>query len=129
LLSDHANRERDPMENPILEAWGYSICNHGTRSKDTYPHEDLPWGTVSAEIMEPSAGLFWYAYGWPCGAKPEFGDQLFQGNSWGRFVPFGVQASGEGEPGVTVLSTTSGEITAAGVRYQFTQVATGVVAG
>jgi len=129
LLSDHANREHDPMENPILEAWGYSICNHGTRSKDTYPHEDLPWGTVSAEIMEPSAGLFWYAYGWPCGAKPEFGDQLFQGNSWGRFVPFGVQASGEGEPGVTVLSTTSGEITAAGVRYQFTQVATGVVAG
>ena len=31
ILSDHANRERDPMDNPLLPAWGYSICNHGTR--------------------------------------------------------------------------------------------------
>ena len=90
VLSDHANRERDPMENPILEAWGYSICNHGTRSQNTYPHENLPWGTVSAEILQPSAKSFWYAYGWPCGQQPAYDDQIFQEKSWGKFVPFAV---------------------------------------
>ena len=39
VLSDHANRDRDPLENPLLPAWGYSICNHGTRHLATSPHE------------------------------------------------------------------------------------------
>lgn len=111
ILSDHANRERDPMDNPLLPAWGYSICNHGTRHQDTYPHEDLPWGTVSAEIMQPSQRLFWYAYGWPCGERPEYGDQTYQDRSWGRFVPFGFGAGGGEDEEITVLATLEGEIT------------------
>lgn len=117
LLSDHANRQRDPLDNPILPAWGYSICNHGTRGRDDYPHEDLPWGTVSAEILEPSAGTFWYAYGWPCGERPEHGDQLFQERSWGQFVPFALP----GEPltqAITPLTTVAGEITADGSDWR-----------
>jgi len=118
ILSDHVNRERDPMKNQILEAWGYSICNHGTRSKHTYPEEDLPWGTVSAEIMQPSRRLFWYAYGWPCGEAPEFGDQLFQERSWGRFVPFVVETAGEIiEQEITSLTTADGMVTPEGVRH------------
>ena len=118
ILSDHANRERNPPDNPVLEAWGYSICNHGTRSQETYPHEKLPWGTVSAEIMQPSENLFWYAYGWPCGQEPEYGDQIHQEKSWGRFVPFGFDANGpEGEE-ITVLATAEGEITPAGLQSQ-----------
>jgi hypothetical protein len=117
LLSDHVNRERDPRENPILAAWGYSICNHGTRRQDTYPHEDLPWGTVSAEILQPSRKMFWYAYGWPCGGKPEFGDQIFQEKSWGKFVGFGF-ADGEPREPTTALTTVDGEITPAGLRWR-----------
>lgn len=116
ILSDHANRERDPMDNPLLEAWGYSICNHGTRRQDTYPHEDLPWGTVSAEIMQPSTSAFWYSYGWPCGEQPEYGDQIHQEKSWGEFVPFGFAASDGEKEEITVLATTDGEITPAGSR-------------
>jgi len=116
ILSDHANRERDPMDNPLLPAWGYSICNHGTRHQETYPHEDLPWGTVSAEIMQPSQRLFWYAYGWPCGEQSEYGDQIYQGRSWGRFVPFGFCADEDEE--MTVFATLDGEITSAGLKSQ-----------
>jgi hypothetical protein len=120
ILSDHANGERDPLDNPLLEAWGYSICNHGTRHQDTYPPENLPWGTVSAEIMQPSQKLFWYAYGWPCGRKPEYGDQIYQDNSWGKFLPFGFPGR-SGEEEVTVLVTTEGEITPAGSQSQSDQ--------
>jgi hypothetical protein len=120
ILSDHAHRDRDPLDNPLLEAWGYSICNHGTRHQDTYPHESLPWGTVSAEIMQPSQKLFWYAYGWPCGQKPEYGDQIYQEKSWGKFRPFGFLRSSSKEE-ITVLVTTEGEITAAGSQSQSDQ--------
>jgi hypothetical protein len=117
VLSDHTNRERDPMDNPLLEAWGYSICNHGTRHQDSYPPENLPWGTVSAEIMQPSRKLFWYAYGWPCGQKPEYGDQIYQDKSWGKFIPFGFIEIPGGEE-ITILSTTDGVLTPAGLRSQ-----------
>ncbi|PIS00930.1 MAG: hypothetical protein COT84_05060 [Chlamydiae bacterium CG10_big_fil_rev_8_21_14_0_10_35_9] len=83
-LSDHSNSQKNPLENPVLDGWGYSICNHGTRQKDTYPPNGLPWGTVSSEILQPSKKLFWYAYGWPCGQKPEYGDQIFQENFLGH---------------------------------------------
>ncbi|MBW1850945.1 MAG: hypothetical protein JRF52_04895 [Deltaproteobacteria bacterium] len=116
ILSDHANRERDPEDNPLLPAWGYSICNHGTRHQETYPYEDLPWGTVSAEIMQPSKRLFWYAYGWPCAERPEYGDQIYQDRSWGRFVPFGFGAGEDGE--ITMFATVDGEITPAGLESQ-----------
>ncbi|MFC1835906.1 carcinine hydrolase/isopenicillin-N N-acyltransferase family protein [Thermodesulfobacteriota bacterium] len=114
ILSDHGNRERDPMANPLLEAWGYSICNHGTRRQETYPPEDLPWGTVSAEIMQPSERLLWYAYGWPCGEQPEYGDQIYQEKSWGKFIPFGFVAGGVETAEITALATVDGEITPAG---------------
>jgi len=117
ILSDHANRERDPMDNPLLEAWGYSICNHGTRHQETYPQENLPWGTVSAEIMQPSKKLFWYAYGWPCGQKPEYGDQIHQDRSWGKFMPFGFIES-HGEEEITVLATADGRMTPSGSQSQ-----------
>lgn len=118
ILSDHANQERDPMDNPLLEAWGYSICNHGTRHQETYPHENLPWGTVSAEIMQPTEKLFWYAYGWPCGGQPEFGDQIHQEKSWGKFIPFGLVAKEGEEEEITVLASADGEITPHGLRSQ-----------
>lgn len=118
ILSDHSNRERDPMDNPILEAWGYSICNHGTRHQDTYPHENLPWGTVSAEIMQPSKKLFWFAYGWPCGQQPEFGDQIHQEKSWGKFIPFGFNLPEGGNNKNTVLATVDGDLTPAGLLSQ-----------
>lgn len=121
ILSDHANRERDPLENPILNAWGYSICNHGTRSKDTYPHEDLPWGTVSAEILQPSGQVFWYAYGWPCGEQPQYGDQILQEKSWGKFVPFGFTQSDRAGRQTTALTTTDGEITPGGLQWRTDQ--------
>jgi len=109
LLSDHKNSERDPKKNPILEGWGYSICNHGTRRSDTYPKEDLPWGTVSAEILEPKNRCFWYAYGWPCGQMPEYGDQHFQEKSWGKFEPFTLNPN-ELKKNISLLTTPMGEI-------------------
>ena len=110
VLSDHANRERDPTANPIVGVWGYSICNHGTRGEDTPPEGDLPWGTVSAEILQPSGPALWYAYGWPCGEAPEHGDQRFQERSWGKFVPFGIADA----PGESVYATAEGDVTPAG---------------
>lgn len=107
LLSDHCNRERDPMKNPIFEGWGYSICNHGTRRSDSYEEENLPWGTVSAEILDPSSRTFYYAYGWPCGGSPEYGDQLYQEGSWGEFSPFCFPVQ-RGAPGTMQLSTPLG---------------------
>lgn len=113
ILSDHANRDRDPTTNPFCGVWGYSICNHGTRRQDTCTEIDLPWGTVSAEILAPASRTFWYAYGWPCGEPPEHGDQRFQERSWGRFVPFGIADDTEA---MTLLTTPGGDVTPAGMR-------------
>lgn len=90
ILSDHANRECDPLTNILIEAWGFSICNHGTRQNNDLHNPQLPWGTVSAEILQPSIKTLFYCYGWPCGEKPEYGDQLYQENSWGSFHPFTI---------------------------------------
>ncbi len=90
ILSDHTNRERDPLTNPLLEAWGFSICNHGTRKSHDPNTHPLPWGTVSAEILDPTTKTLFYCYGWPCGEKPEFEDQLYQEKSWGTFHPFTI---------------------------------------
>ncbi|MEM1282616.1 MAG: carcinine hydrolase/isopenicillin-N N-acyltransferase family protein [Chlamydiota bacterium] len=117
ILSDHRNAERDPMGNPILEAWGYSICNHGTRKSDDYPHEDLPWGTVSSEILQPKSKQFWYAYGWPCGEKPDYGDQILQENSWGEFRPFGFNKRNPIN-GVHQLTTPEGKLTKTGEEWR-----------
>jgi hypothetical protein len=117
ILSDHENGERDPAANPFIEAWGYSICNHGTRHKDEYPHEDLPWGTVSSEILEPSTQTFWYSYGWPCGETPSFGDQIFQDRSWGKYLPFNSRGFGQPASSNIKLTTPSGDILPDGVLH------------
>lgn len=108
ILSDHANRERDPQTNPLLEAWGFSICNHGTRHSNS-SSQPLPWGTVSAEILQPSNHTLYYCYGWPCGEKPEFGDQLYQQNSWGMFRPFKIPKDIPKET-VNILTDVNGKI-------------------
>jgi len=119
-LSDHANAERKAADNPLLPGWGYSICNHGTRGQETYSAEDLPWGTVSAEILQPATRQLWYCYGWPCGQKPEHGDQLLQEKSWGRFVPFGLTGDDWRQQQRTEMTTPGGEITGAGKRTDST---------
>ncbi|MEM9656872.1 MAG: hypothetical protein AAF961_00790 [Planctomycetota bacterium] len=111
ILSDHANEDRDPLDNPLLPAWGFSICNHGTRRRDDYPAEDLPWGTVSAEILQPADRTLWYAYGWPCGRAPEYGDQIYQDRSWGEFVPFRLRQFDQEGQEITELTTPAGELT------------------
>lgn len=107
ILSDHANKERDPLTNILLDAWGFSICNHGTR-RDS-PHSELPWGTVSAEILQPSTQTLFYCYGWPCGEKPEYEDQLYQENSWGLFHPFTI-ADDISQSHKIILTTVEGAI-------------------
>jgi len=115
ILSDHENNLQNPLDNPLLEGWGYSICNHGTLKKDNYQPENLPWGTVSSEILQPSKKLFWYAYGWPCGQKPEYKDQIFQQNSWGKFIPFGFLEKNHIKATIA-LTTVDGEITKTGLK-------------
>ena len=112
LLSDHANCDKPPIENPILPAWGYSICNHGTYKKA--PGSDLPWGTISSEILEPAAKRFWYVYGWPCGSKPSHSDQIMQEYSWGQFLPFGFN---DHKSHSVKLTTPTGAITSDGARW------------
>ena len=115
VLSDHKNDEQNPKDNPLLKGWGYSICNHGTLKKDSYVPENLPWGTVSAEILQPSKKLFWYAYGWPCGKKPEYKDQIFQEKSWGKFIPFAFLENHQTEEPIA-LTSPDGEITKMGLK-------------
>jgi hypothetical protein len=117
LLSDHHNGDRDPQDNPLLDAWGYSICNHGTRRTASYQHEQLPWGTVSAEILQPAEMMFWYNFGWPCGSVPEYGDQIFQGHSWGRFMPFHLSTTSNRDRAIIQLTTAAGDITPDGARH------------
>lgn len=113
ILSDHKNKERNPKDNPVLENWGYSICNHGTGRNNTFIPENLPWGTVSAEILQPEKRVLWYSYGWPCGSHPKYKDQIFQENSWGKFIPFAFQKSSK-ERNVIALTTVEGKITPEG---------------
>mmetsp|Transcript_35964 Transcript_35964/g.58012 ORF Transcript_35964/g.58012 Transcript_35964/m.58012 type:complete len:351 (-) Transcript_35964:302-1354(-) len=94
ILSDHRHRGMDCASNPLIPYWGHSICNHGTRSQAEYQEAAAPWGTVSAEILQPSLRTLHYCYGWPCGERAEFGDQLFQNSSWGRFVGFALPKPG-----------------------------------
>lgn len=55
VLSDHQNS--DCPVSPCLEIFH---SYHGKRLQAIYSSEDLPWGTVSAEILQPSQNQFWY---------------------------------------------------------------------
>ena len=70
------------------------------------------WGSVSAEIIDPVGGVFWYAYGWPCGEAPEHGDQMLQERAWGRFLGFPVAGLPEGD-----YTTLTGELTHLAARH------------
>ncbi|CAK9038661.1 Hypothetical protein SCF082_LOCUS22710 [Durusdinium trenchii] len=121
ILSDHEHRDRDPAENPLLKWWGYSICNHGTRKQDAYEADAAPWGTVSAEVLEPAKKLLHYNYGWACGEGAEFQDQLFQSHSWSHFASFRSPSAGEhtgrggGRP--VACTTVKGELLAEASQF------------
>lgn len=112
ILSDHAHRERFAGENTMVRGHGFSICNHGSMRKAAFDAGDPSWGSVSAEIIDPVEGVFWYSYGWPCGEAPEFGDQMLQDRSWGTFVGFPLADLSEG-----VYTTLTGEMTALAARH------------
>jgi hypothetical protein len=112
VLTDHGHKERFAGENTMLRGHGFSICNHGSLRKPAFDANDPAWGSVSAEIIDPIAGVFWYAYGWPCGEDPEYGDQMLQERSWGTFLGFPVAALPEG-----MFTTLTGELTPLAVRY------------
>ena len=106
ILRDHGFRERFAGDNPLTPGHGYSICNHGTLGGDHFSARRPAHGSISAEIIDPVDGIFWYAYGWPCGEAPEAGDQLLQERSWGAFVGFPLAALTAG-----TYTTLEGELT------------------
>jgi hypothetical protein len=112
LLSDHAHRERFAGENPWIPGHGYSICNHGSLRRDIFDKAKPAWGSVSAEIIDPVGGVFWYTYGWPCGEAPEHGDQMLQERAWGRFLGFPVAGMPAGE-----YTTLTGDLTHLAARH------------
>jgi hypothetical protein len=112
LLCDHAHRERFAGENPWIPGHGYSICNHGSLRGRAFDPAKPAWGSVSAEIIDPVGGVFWYTYGWPCGEAPEHGDQMLQERAWGRFLGFGVAGMPAGD-----YTTLSGELTHLAARH------------
>ena len=112
ILTDHGHKERFAGENTMLRGHGFSICNHGSLHKTEFDADDPAWGSVSAEIIDPVDGIFWYAYGWPCGEVPEHGDQMLQGRSWGTFLGFPVADLPEGD-----YTTLTGELTFLAVKH------------
>jgi len=122
ILSDHGHKERFAGENTMLRGHGFSICNHGSLHKPSFDSNDPAWGSVSAEIIAPVDGIFWYAYGWPCGEDPEYGDQLLQEHSWGTFLGFPVAILPEG-----AYTTLTGELTSLAVRHVDSLAISGVV--
>jgi len=112
LLGDHEHRERFAGENPWIPGHGYSICNHGSLRGAAFDGARPAWGSVSAEIIDPIGGVFWYAYGWPCGEAPDHGDQMLQERSWGRFLGFRVAGMPAGD-----YTTLTGELTHLAARH------------
>ena len=112
MLCDHDGRERFAGDNPWIPGHGYSICNHGSLREPGFSAARPAHGTVSAEIIDCVGGVFWYAYGWPCGEAPEGDDQLLQDRSWGRFIGFPLAALPAG-----VYTTLSGELTHLAATY------------
>ncbi len=99
-FSDHAT----------LEETGWSICAHGHEKN---PGGNGRGGTVSSEIIQPSKGVMYYCYGWPCGGPvdhPE--EQVYQDRSWGQYLSFKLE---DLEPGEYV--TADGRLTPLAIRY------------
>lgn len=112
VLTDHVHRDRFAGDNTMLRGHGFSICNHGSLHKPVFDKSDPAWGSVSAEIIDPTARVLWYAYGWPCGERPEHGDQLLQDRSWGCFIGFPLAELAEG-----AYTTLTGKLTPLAARH------------
>jgi len=106
VLSNHEGAERPGAAAPwVFPSQGFSVCNHGTFGPEA-PADAVAFGTVSAEILDPSTRTLWYCYGWPCGERAAAGDQPFQEQSWGRFRPFTLDRLPAG-----AMTTIGGELT------------------
>lgn len=102
ILADHQYLELPSAEESwIWPGHGFSVCNHGTL-----------FGTVSAEIIDPSTRTLWYCFGWACGQPPTFEGQVYQDRSWGKFLAFNVDALPPG-----YYTTPTGELTSLGVKH------------
>jgi len=112
VLCDHGHKDRFASENTLVPGHGFSVCNHGSLGGPSFHAEAPAWGSVSAEIIDPVDGVFWYAYGWPCGEAAQFGDQMLQERSWGSFVGFPLADLPAGQ-----YSTLTGELTALAMRH------------
>jgi hypothetical protein len=111
VLSDHQGVGRPGAAAPwVFPSQGFSVCNHGTFGPDA-PAGAVAFGTVSAEILDPSTRTLWYCYGWPCGEQRAAADQPFQERSWGRFLPFSL----DGRP-AGAMTTIEGELTPEATR-------------
>jgi hypothetical protein len=111
ILSDHTGADRPgAMEPWVFPSQGFSVCNHGTVGPHA-AHGAVAFGTVSAEILDPSARTLWYCYGWPCGDRSAAADQPFQERSWGRFLPFRLDDLPPGP-----MTTIEGDLTPEGAR-------------
>lgn len=112
VLTDHQGIERVGAGGDwVFQGHGFSICNHGTFG-EAWDGQAPAFGTVSAEISDPVTRTLWYCYGWPCGETAAAPDQPLQDRSWGRFLPFSVDALPEG-----AMTTVGGELTPLGVRH------------
>ena len=108
VLSDHAGAEHPGAAEPwVFPSQGFSVCNHGTFGPDA-PAGAVAFGTVSAEILDPTTRTLWYCYGWPCGERSATADQPYQERSWGRFLPFSLDRLPAG-----AMTTIEGEVTPA----------------
>ncbi len=106
VLSDHEGADRPGAAEPwVFPSQGFSVCNHGTYGPGA-PEGAVAFGTVSAEILDPSTRTLWYCYGWPCGEREAARDQPFQERSWGRFLPFSLDRLPAG-----AMTTIGGELT------------------
>jgi acyl-CoA:6-aminopenicillanic acid acyl transferase len=112
VLCDHGHKNRFAGENTLVPGHGFSVCNHGSLGGGSFDAAAPAWGSVSAEIIDPVDGVFWYAYGWPCGEAAQFGDQMLQERSWGRFVGFRLADLPAGQ-----YSTLTGELTPLAMRH------------
>jgi hypothetical protein len=112
VLCDHGHRDRFAGENTLVRGHGFSVCNHGSLGGTSFDPTAPSWGTVSAEIIDPVGGVFWYVYGWPCGETPQFGDQMLQDRSWGHFVGFSVGDLPAGQ-----YTTLTGELTSLAMQH------------
>lgn len=108
ILSDQGNSDINPLANPVISGWGFSIENHGSNLVG-FDSNNPAWGTVSSQIIDPANRTLWYCFGWPSGAKPQYPDQIKQDKSWGLYRSFSVDDLAEG-----VYTTLEGELTSQG---------------